>query len=623
MSTFNFTNNNLVSNTRNFLQKSHYLRAIRLLGKNDRRLILFVGLVQIFLGLLDLVGVALIGVLGALAVSGVSNGKPGDRITRVIELFNLDTSSLQYQAAVIGLAAAILLVMRTLISVLVTKRTLQFLSKRSAEVSSLTFSKYLNQDLIAVQRISSQDLLYRITTGTNMLIVGIIGTSVSIISDSALLIILLAGLLIVDPTIAMGTVVLFGSIGSLMYLLLHKRASTLGENLSNQSIKNNQRVLEVLNLYRENLIRNSRYTYWQSVANSRVDLSKTMADLQFMPNISKYVLETSVVVAALILGATQFAIHDAVHAVATLSIFMAAGTRIAPAVLRLQQGALQLKSNLGSTKDTLELIESLRELPPLPRVETIELFNHERFDPRVLIHDLTFTYPGNHEPTIRHLNLDIPAGQTIAFVGPSGAGKSTLADLILGVIEQDEGRVIISGKSPAESIVKWPGAIGYVPQTVQIMNSSLYNNIALEIGLLGGAKKSALEALKIAQLNDFVSNLPNGLDTILGEMGSKLSGGQKQRVGIARAMFTNPKLIILDEATSALDGVTEQEFTEAIEGIKGERTIIIIAHRLTTLRNAQRICYIDKGQILADGTISEVRAKVPEFDQLAEEAGLS
>lgn len=622
MNIFKSKKNKSRNNFRRFAKNSHYLRALSLLSKHDRHRILIVGMVQIFLSLLDLAGVALVGVLGALTVSGISNGKTGDRISKVIDLLNLDSKSLQYQAAAIGIAAAILLVSRTLISVHVTKRTLQFLSKRSAEVSSLTFSKYLNQDFIAVQEITSQDLLYRITTGTNMLIVGIVGTSVSIISDSALLFILLAGLLIVDPVIAMGTVALFSSIGTLMYLLLHKRASTLGENLSVHSIKNNQMVLEVLNLYRENLIRNSRYAYWKSVATSRIKLSKTMADLQFMPSISKYVVETSVVVATLILGATQFALQDAVHAVATLSVFMAAGSRIAPAVLRLQQGALQLKSNLGSTKDTLELIESLRNLKPLPTVETAEFSKHEDFEPRVSIQDLTFTYPRNREPSVRNLNLEIPVGQTIAFVGPSGSGKSTLVDLILGVIQQDAGRITISGISPSEAISRWPGAIGYVPQNVQIMNDSLYSNIALAMSPQGEATESVDKALKIAQLSDFVSELPNGLDTVLGEMGSKLSGGQKQRVGIARAMFTDPKLIILDEATSALDGSTEQEFTDAIEGIKGGRTIIIIAHRLSTLRNVQRICYIDNGQIVADGTISEVRTKVPEFDQLAEDAHL-
>jgi ATP-binding cassette subfamily C protein len=604
------------------VHESYYFRALKLLSSHDRRLILVVSLVQIFLGLLDLVGVALIGVLGALAVTGVSNGKPGTRITQVIEGFNIAGYSLQYQATVIGIVAALLLVTRTMISVLVTKRTLLFLSRRSAEISSLTFSKFLNQDLIAVQKIPAQDLLYRITTGTNMLIVGVIGTSVSIISDFSLLLILLSGLLIVDPIIALGTVGLFASIGSLMYLLLHKRASNLGENLSTQSIKNNQRVLEVLNLYRENLIRNSRYSYWQLVAESRSQLSKTTANLQFMPSISKYVLETSVVIAALVLGATQFALQDAVHAVATLSIFLAAGTRIAPAVLRLQQGALQLKSNLGSTKETLLLVESLQNSDPLPRVSEIELFDHSSFNPSIVIENLSYTYPGNSEATIKNLSLEIPAGQTIAFVGPSGAGKSTLADLILGVIEQDQGKVLISGEAPSDSISFWPGAIGYVPQSVQIMNSSLYDNVTLSSGVSHGAKKSVLDALRIAQLEEFVLELPDGMETIVGEMGSKLSGGQKQRVGIARAMFSNPRLIILDEATSALDGFTEQEFTQAIEEIRGERTVIIIAHRLTTLRNAHRICYLEKGEIIADGPISEVRAKVPEFNKLAEEAGL-
>jgi ABC-type multidrug transport system fused ATPase/permease subunit len=219
--------------------------------------------------------------------------------------------------------------------------------------------------------------------------------------------------------------------------------------------------------------------------------------------------------------------------------------------------------------------------------------------------------------TIKSASLEIPSGTSVAFVGPSGAGKTTLIDLLLGLLEPDSGTVRISNLDPIQAIKKWPGSISYVPQDVMIIDGTIRENIILGFPDEYYREDEIIRALKIAQLWDFVESLPNGLDTFVGERGSKMSGGQRQRLGVARAMFTNPKLLILDEATSSLDGVTESGITEAIEALSGEVTVVIIAHRLTTVRNVGQVVYMNEGNILASGSFSEVRSKVPDFDAQA------
>ena len=363
--------------------------------------------------------------------------------------------------------------------------------------------------------------------------------------------------------------------------------------------------------------------YTDRIAVSRKLLADTSADLTFMPNISKYFLESSVVIGALLLAMSQFLVADAKHAISTLTIFLAAGTRIAPSILRLQQGALAVKTHIGSARSTLDLIDSLVSVS----VNTSEPSNsltidHQDFEPKFQISELTFKYPNNEENAIESLNLDAPAGSIVAIVGPSGAGKTTLVDLLLGILEPTAGNIFISSETPKGAIKKWPGAISYVPQDIVIIDGSIKNNISLGYPSDSAKLDWYEKILSISQLSDFVNSLEDGLNSQVGERGAKLSGGQRQRVGVARALFTNPKLIILDEATSSLDADSENKLSAAINSLRGNVTVIVIAHRLATVQNADIVCYIDKGKVLGIGGFDELRVKIPDFDRQAKLLGL-
>jgi ATP-binding cassette, subfamily B, bacterial PglK len=240
----------------------------------------------------------------------------------------------------------------------------------------------------------------------------------------------------------------------------------------------------------------------------------------------------------------------------------------------------------------------------------------------VKIRNLTLRYPGKLTPALTNVNLEFSHGESIAIVGPSGAGKTSLVDVLLGVLEPQEGSVEISGFAPIETIINWPGAISYVPQDVAISKGTIRENIALGYPIDVATDELVDSAIRIAHLVEFVSSLPDGIDTQVGERGAKISGGQRQRLGIARAMFTKPSLLVLDEATSALDGETEANISEAIQGLRGSVTVVMIAHRLSTVRSADLVVYMESGKIVATGTFEEVRTQVPDFDNQAKLMGL-
>jgi ABC-type multidrug transport system fused ATPase/permease subunit len=597
-------------------------RASNLLNRKDKRKVGLVMMLQVFMGGLDLLAIALISILGSLAVSGISSRQPGGRVYAILDFLHLSNSTFQRQAAILAISATILLITRTVVSVIFTRKIMFFLSRRGAAISADLVRKLLSQTLLFIQGRTSQQTLYALTNGVTSITLGILGTTVAVVSDMSLLIILTAGVFIVDPGIAFGMIFVFGLIGYALYKLMHRRAKILGEQQAKYEISSNEKIIEVLGSYREAIVRNRRSYYAIDIGELRHKLADTQAELSFMPSISKYVIESTVILGALAISAVQFVVQDAEHAVATLAVLIATGSRIAPAALRLQQAAVQLRSTIGVATPTLDLIESLENVE-IPTETGNELdFNHTGFTPKVIVSNLSIKYPDRELPAVSNVTLQIEPGEVVAVVGSSGAGKTTLIDSVLGVLLPDSGAVTISGKSPLEAVANWPGAVSYVPQDVLIVNGTIGDNIALGFPKDLSNTDHINEAIELAQLTDLIRSLPGGIDTYVGERGAKLSGGQRQRLGIARAMFTKPKLLVLDEATSALDGQTEALISEAILNLSGKVTVLIIAHRLSTIKNVDKIAYMENGKVLAIGNFNEIRKQVPEFDAQASLMGL-
>lgn len=597
-------------------------RAFALLNRKDRRRLIAVTCLQVIFGILDLLGVAAIGVVTALAFRGIKAQGPGDKVESVLKLTKLSNFEFQQQVVLLSIFAVLIFTAKTIFSVVFLRKTLFYLSRKSSEISSDLTAKLLNRELTYIKSSPVQERLFSLTTGVSNITVGVLTNIVLIVSDLSLLVVLLLGLFLVDPIICLSTLTVFSSIGFMLYFLLHTRATKNGKLLAKETIRSNQSIVEAMLSFREIFVKGSREFYSKRIQIQRHELAKYDAELKFLPSISKYTTELAVVVGITGIAALQFARYETNHAVAVLSVFVAASTRIAPAVMRLQQSAITVKAYLGSGKPTLDLADELRETSPLEfKLNSISLA-HNNFNAQVSFNNVSFSYDSETNETIRDISIHVPDGTMTAIVGPSGGGKSTLVDLILGILIPQKGSVLLGGITPREAIKEWPGAIGYVPQEVFISNGTIRENICLGFDPKTVDEKLIWDALEVADLAEFVSSIDGQLEFVVGDNGGSLSGGQRQRIGIARSLLTKPSLVILDEATSALDSATENRISESIMKLRGNCTVIVVAHRLSTIRNSDQVIYVENGAVVATGTFDEVKSKSPKFEEQAEFMGL-
>jgi len=599
--------------------RKHWRLLASLFTRIEKMRLFLLFIAQLLMSFLDLAGIAIFGLLGALAVNGVSYKEPGSRLLAVLQVLNLENYEFRLQAAILGILATVLLVARTFLSIFFTKKTLIFLGKKSAKVTASLFETVMQSDYQKVKSLTLNEWIVGLTKGVNSLMVRVIGGLITIVADAFLTVLILSGLFIYNFQVAMMTILMFSVTGLSLYVLIRNKARQTGYLEQRTEIELNQKISESLLAFREIYLNNDQSYYSEKISELRLQQVASQTVSSFFPLLSKYVFEAILIVGTLLVGAVQFLMFDAVHAVASLSIFMVASTRIAPAVMRVQQSAVILKSSFGSSTITLKL---LREFGNPKRQIDKANEDESAFSPSVKLVNVNFQYPNSSEAIFKDFNVSLEKGSVSALVGPTGSGKSTLVDLILGVINTGGGEVLISGKPAREAIGYWPGKIAYVPQKVAIFNTTIRENIALGSSFDRYSDEEVWNAVGKAELTKFVNSLPGKLDYVVADYGLNLSGGQLQRIGIARALLTNPQLLILDEATSSLDGQTEANISSTIQNLGPVVTVLIIAHRLSTIKDLERVIYLDSGRIIADGNFQLVREKVPAFDLQCRNLGI-
>lgn len=619
-------------------QKTNLLWSIRksvsLLSGRQRRLLYFAASVQVSLAVLDLIGIALIGLVASVAVSGIGVTSIPTWAENAIDALGLGGLTISQLSVVLALAAVGILVTKTVASALLGRWINWFLAARQAEVSTSLARGFLNLPLADVQRWTTSEAIYALGPGVHAATTSLLSSAITIVAELFLFAIIGLSLFAFDPLLTISAVLFFALIVLFLQRILSRWTSRNAQTMKDSSIDTLTTVNEALATYRETIVLNRRGLYIDRYSGLVHRYAAAGAANSFIMEIPKYVLEASLYFGILLLGVVQFLTKDWGSAAASVAIFLAASTRITPGILRLQGATINIRNAGMAAQPTFYMADYLKEVgektPSSPGSAgvTVEVLHthiasgYGGFRPEVRVEGVSYTYPRASSPALLDVSFFVEPGRSLAVVGATGAGKSTLTDIILGVLHPERGSAQLGGVPPREAIDRWPGAVAYVPQAVSLVMGSVRNNVALGLPSHVIDDELVWEALKRAHIADFLIQNREGLDTSIGERGFRLSGGQRQRLGIARALYTRPKLLVLDEATSALDAETEQAIVATLADLKGDVTTITIAHRLATVRNSDEMLFMRAGRIEARGQFDEVRAQAPDFDRQAALLGL-
>lgn len=403
-----------------------------------------------------------------------------------------------------------------------------------------------------------------------------------------------------DPILALSLIGILGSCMLILFFGLKKLVKLFGRIGQDCDGKNLQYLSQAFNGIKEIMVMN-RQDYFENNFTKSCSLSAKAAKRNNFLNVIPQNIYEMVCIGGLI-GVVVMRLHmtdDIAGFVTKLAIVAVAAFRLFPAVSRLTTNLNAIIYNRPRLDSMYEMLQTIEKEDSYKRKD----IRPEDVRPLVYreelkIDGITWQYPAGHQPVLKDLDLKIKKGQSVALIGPSGAGKTTLADVILGLLKPQKGQILLDGVLVYDNLPGWSKIIGYVPQAVYLTDDTIRNNVAFGIYEDRIEEDKIWKALEEAQLADFVRGLDEGLDTMVGERGVRLSGGQRQRIAIARALYENPEILVLDEATSALDTETETAVMESIDSLHGSKTMIIVAHRLTTIRNCDAIYEITGGKAI-------------------------
>ena len=603
-----------------FLPASIQFSFTLLNGKARIRLVLSC-IALCLIGLLDLLAIGLLAVITSLTLSAINNDATSPKVLELLNFFGISEKSIEFKVVALAIFMCILFISRTIVSIYFSNKIYKFLAHQNNLLTEKILIKLLDQDLENLRKLTTQEILFATTTGLNAAVVNINGLLVVTVADLFLSVIMISTLIIFSPLVSIASIMILTSLAILLYRIFNARIRQISLMNTEASIYSNSKIIEILETYRESLVRDTRENYIKTIVSLRSQVSESIAAQSILPNITKYTMELTLMIAGVTISGVMFFLFDANKALTGLSLFVAVGSRISPAFLRIQQNFLVYRLNQTSLEVTQKLLLSIKSNSKKVE-EELSSESFLDFKASIDISNLNFHYHSSKGFGLTDVSLKIPPGSFTAIVGSSGSGKTTLVDLILGLLTPTSGLIQISEKSPLTVHKKWPGAIAYVPQDVVIVNGSLKENIALGFDVEFIDTERVLKCIKLAHLTNVVNSLPGKLDANLGEKGSKMSGGQRQRIGIARALYTNPSILVLDEATSALDGESEKEINDSLKELIGHITILVISHRLSSVVNADQVLYLENGRIVASGTFNEVRKLSDNFNHQAILMGL-
>lgn len=523
----------------------------------------------------------------------------------------------------VGCLLLVVFIVKNIYLGLVTYLSSNLIFNKQAALSRDLLEHYLRQPYTFHLQKNSAQLQSNVVNEIGRLTSGVLLPLLALLAEFLVMLFIVGLLLAIDPFVTVITIATTGLVALLIQSLLRSALTRLGEQRTYHAGLLIKAVHHALGGVKEAKIHGREVFFLDAYDRNSRGYVRTARLFTTLNTLPRLLIETLIVGGMLIVIITLLAQGgDLQKALPLLALFGMSAVRIMPSLTRMIAASNNVRFNY-SALDAID-VEALaasvaRTVPEIPFSAPPAAPTSLHFS-TLELRDIGFRYPDVNLESLAGISLRIDRGQSIGIVGASGAGKSTLVDLILGLLEPFAGFIRVGGHELRAIRTEWQRMIGYVPQSIYLLDDSIRRNVAfgLEDGTISDAR--VWEALKAARLDDRIRNLPSVLDTAVGERGVRLSGGERQRIGIARALYHQPEILVFDEATSALDNQTEREIADTIDTLSGEKTVIIVAHRLTTVKHCQCIYFMNRGRIADAGTYDELLARNAEFRSMAQSA---
>ena len=493
-----------------------------------------------------------------------------------------------------------------------------YFSKMQGHIISMRLLKhYLSNNYLFFIERNSSDLGKNILSEIDRVVKGVVLQALQAISKAILTIVVFTFLIYINPFIAIISVLSIGGAYFIFYIISRSYLSTIGEKQSIALFHRYRTVDEAMMGIKDIKLKSLERNFIARFRQPSIDNARFSAQGLVIAILPRYLLETvafgGIISIILILLSNDVLISEIIP---VLSLYAVAGYRLLPAVQNIYSAQSMIKYNRPAL---MIIINDLKEIETEEKNElSNEVDQMIKFDRKITVNDIFFKYPKSKKNVIDGISLSILKNTSIGFAGSTGSGKTTLIDVILGLLDPKKGNIIVDDTIiNNQNLLSWQNKISYVPQTIFLIDESISSNIAFGIKREEIDHDKVAKAAQLANLDRFVEDLPEKYDTLVGENGVKLSGGQRQRIGIARALYNEPEVLVLDEATSALDGITENYVMEAIESLSNKLTLIIVAHRITTIENCDMIYFLEEGKIKDYGTYNELISKNSQFKKMA------
>lgn len=494
----------------------------------------------------------------------------------------------------------------------------RFVANRGVYLQNRLFRDYMTAPYAFYINRNSAELLRNVVGEVNLITEKIIVPFLELSLNGIMFLFIIGGLFIFEPLITLSAIIVLGGGGFIFLRYTHIKTKEFGRKDQQARMEKNKAVIQGLGGFKITRILN-REKVFLNIYRRFAEISKRANIYKIVVNnMIKPIIETLSVIGILMIALIMIEQGRAVHdIIPILALFGVAAVRLMPILNKVVSQTNELRYNYHSANtvyEDLQLLEYNYEIIPEKKLDNQNITELKH---NISLRNISFQYPNSTENALQDVSLSISKGSAVAFVGPTGAGKTTLVDIILGLLEPQMGQIEVDGVNIYNDTRSWQKNVGYIPQSIYLLDDSIRHNIAFGIPEKEIDESKLQDAIKAAQLKDLIERLPKGEETVVGERGVRLSGGQQQRISIARALYNNPQVLVMDEATSSLDNLTEKFVIEAIEHLRGDRTIIMIAHRLTTVRNCDVIYIIKDGKLIEKGNYTELLKHSQEFRKMS------